>query len=391
MTTTKHPKGFDLFVPKNILNSADIIRRLKELEAIDPDELTRKEKNELDELMRITEYACDFPGWEDGIELINDFYLTEHTMEAVKARYGTFDRWLAGRIDWECAVNELIEFDCYEKVYFIDHNFKEHTYWIRVDQEEYHRVYHELNQRIGYETASDATSASTRALLKAWEGVWDVVKTLESDFSEVERYKDIDVCTNAFERVKRALREATAVVSDEKDSVIGVSLRLDEAHAYKEDRTLELPRGEPDKHILNSSDFIRLIKELRFIDPDGLTPDEPYKNVLNSTNFIRRIDELEATNPDELTREKQKEFDELASVAYDCRNLDAWEDGADIVHESYFPEYARELAKARYGTFERWLDDSIDWDGAGRDLQWSEYQGVKFMGHPFWVQCYIRE
>lgn len=61
--------------------------------------------------------------------------------------------------------------------------------------------------------------------------------------------------------------------------------------------------------------------------------------------------------------------------------------GATLVRDSYFEDYARELAED-CGLIQRdahWPNDCIDWERAARELQ-MDYTSVEFDGVEYWVR-----
>ena len=77
-----------------------------------------------------------------------------------------------------------------------------------------------------------------------------------------------------------------------------------------------------------------------------------------------------------------KEFAEYAS-GYDSD----WEYGEGFIRDSYFVEYAQELADdiGAIDSNAGWPLNNIDWDGAARDLQ-MDYSAVELDGVTFWTR-----
>lgn len=86
----------------------------------------------------------------------------------------------------------------------------------------------------------------------------------------------------------------------------------------------------------------------------------------------------------------------LATEAADCED---WQYGATLIRDSYFTEYAQELAddlgsfRVRHAYDRRqdrdlsseWPFTCIDWEHAARELQ-SDYTAVDFGGVTYWVR-----
>ena len=64
-----------------------------------------------------------------------------------------------------------------------------------------------------------------------------------------------------------------------------------------------------------------------------------------------------------------------------------WEYGATLILDSYFEEYAQELAEG-IGAIDRnasWPNNCIDWEKAARELQY-DYTAVDFDGETYWIR-----
>lgn len=74
-------------------------------------------------------------------------------------------------------------------------------------------------------------------------------------------------------------------------------------------------------------------------------------------------------------------------AGFDAEN---WEDGATIIADNYFTEYAEEMAKdCGYinGDTEKWPFTHIDWDAAADELK-TDYTEVTFNGETYWTRDY---
>ena len=120
------------------------------------------------------------------------------------------------------------------------------------------------------------------------------------------------------------------------------------------------------------------------------------QEITNSADCIDTRDVLErleylASEVESLAIEDE-EIDELARLACLIDSVsdvsgDAVEDGASLIRDSYFKEYAEELADD-IGAINKdasWPNDCIDWDQAARELQ-MDYSSVDFGGVEYWVR-----
>jgi hypothetical protein len=116
------------------------------------------------------------------------------------------------------------------------------------------------------------------------------------------------------------------------------------------------------------------------------------QDLLDSRGVIARIEELTDSinayeNPegnleahDAMVDEKE-ELKELQALAEQCESYGDWEHGETLIRESYFKDYAQELAED-IGAIDRnakWPNTCIDWDQAARELK-MDYTEVDFGG-----------
>jgi hypothetical protein len=118
-------------------------------------------------------------------------------------------------------------------------------------------------------------------------------------------------------------------------------------------------------------------------------------DIIDSRDVIARIEELEE---EELNASADKrlvfledEADELAALrklAAEAEGYAAdWHHGETLIRDSYFQEYAQQLADD-IGAIDRnasWPTNCIDWDQAARKLQ-QDYTAVDFDGVTYWVR-----
>ncbi len=105
---------------------------------------------------------------------------------------------------------------------------------------------------------------------------------------------------------------------------------------------------------------------------------------LDTRDIIARIEELDGTEDDD----EKEEIITLQKLIEDVRDVsgDSPEDGAQLISDNYFEEYARELAED-IGAINRnmsWPLTCIDWEQAAKELQY-DYSSVDFDGAEYWV------
>lgn len=116
-----------------------------------------------------------------------------------------------------------------------------------------------------------------------------------------------------------------------------------------------------------------------------------FADVLDSRDIIARIEYLEYLDDEPATDDNAEEREELASLrklAGEAEGYaDDWKYGAQLIRDSYFVDYAQELAED-IGALPRdaaWPACHIDWDAAARALQ-QDYTSVDFGGVTYWVR-----
>ena len=133
-----------------------------------------------------------------------------------------------------------------------------------------------------------------------------------------------------------------------------------------------------------------------------------FADILDSRDIIERIEELEGeqsdlldgqTCPEDLPEDKLEAFkdweaengeelDDLRKLAEQGEGSPDWEFGETLIRDSYFQDYAEELADD-IGAIDRnakWPLTCIDWERASRELQ-SDYFSVDFAGVTYWIRA----
>lgn len=113
------------------------------------------------------------------------------------------------------------------------------------------------------------------------------------------------------------------------------------------------------------------------------------EDVIDSRDVIDRIAALEADAEDgALLEGEAEELAALKALAAEAEGYAAdWQYGETLIRDSYFREYAMELAED-LGVIPAglsWPCTCIDWDQAARELQ-MDYTAVDFDGVTYWVR-----
>ena len=124
--------------------------------------------------------------------------------------------------------------------------------------------------------------------------------------------------------------------------------------------------------------------------------------VIDSRDVIARIAELEGERDDwDATAESDgvgdwkganeddaEELAALRSLAEEAEGYASdWTYGETLIRDSYFEDYARELAEDIGASKDNasWPNTCIDWERAARELQ-QDYTAVEFDGVTYWVR-----
>lgn len=120
------------------------------------------------------------------------------------------------------------------------------------------------------------------------------------------------------------------------------------------------------------------------------------QDIIDSRDVIERLGDLAGqwqrsqNDPDEdiLTEDEREELEALTKLDEQGESVEDWAFGVTLIRDSYFTEYAKELADdigAIEGADMRWPNYCIDWEWAAKELQ-MDYTSVDFDGVTYWVR-----
>ena len=126
-------------------------------------------------------------------------------------------------------------------------------------------------------------------------------------------------------------------------------------------------------------------------------------DVIDSRDIIERIEELEMRGPNdrrveyrndptwetpEEDKEELDELDALYALREDGEASPDWSYGETLIRDSYFKDYAQELAEdcCEMPKSDQWPQRCIDWEQAARELQ-QDYMSVDFDGIDYWIRA----
>lgn len=115
-------------------------------------------------------------------------------------------------------------------------------------------------------------------------------------------------------------------------------------------------------------------------------PIDRYQDIIDSRDVIKRIEELE--DLDNADKDDIEELQNLKDLADQASGYAAdWIYGETLIRDSYFQQYAEELAED-IGAINRdasWPNTCIDWEQAAHELQ-MDYTSVSFDGMDYWIR-----
>ena len=116
-------------------------------------------------------------------------------------------------------------------------------------------------------------------------------------------------------------------------------------------------------------------------------------DVVDSRDVIARIDELQTEKDSFLPADEWEESEEgvelkaLLSLAEQAEGCADWTYGESLIRDSYFEEYAQELAEdiGAINKDSTWPNDCIDWEKAAGELQY-DYTSVEWDNVTYWIR-----
>ena len=118
------------------------------------------------------------------------------------------------------------------------------------------------------------------------------------------------------------------------------------------------------------------------------------QDIIDSRDIIERIEHLESMLEDEKADGvepgeyvSQDELAALKSLAKEGEEFYDWPHGSTLIRDSYFKEYAMDLAEdiGAIDSNASWPNTCIDWDQAAKELQ-HDYTTIEFGGVDYWIR-----
>lgn len=126
-----------------------------------------------------------------------------------------------------------------------------------------------------------------------------------------------------------------------------------------------------------------------------MTRFDEFSDVIDSRDVIERIEELQGIRAEhaedeeqpDLSEEEAEELKALEALAEEASDSPDWKYGEALIRDSYFREYAEQLAED-IGAIPKdtgWPSRCIDWEQAAQELQMDYFQ-VDFAGVGYWIR-----
>ena len=136
--------------------------------------------------------------------------------------------------------------------------------------------------------------------------------------------------------------------------------------------------------VIDSRDVIARIEELtEQRDTFGATDEDEAEASIEEISGHAKRDQWDKENPEE-----KDELDALKRLAEEAEGYAPdWTHGETLIRDSYFTEYAQQLAEdiGAIKSDASWPATCIDWEQAARELK-MDYTAVEFDGVTYWVR-----
>ena len=118
-------------------------------------------------------------------------------------------------------------------------------------------------------------------------------------------------------------------------------------------------------------------------------------DMIDSRDVIARIEELETdieiaveVNEPDMVEDEYHELKQLKALAEEASDSPDWPYGETLIRDSYFQDYAQELAEdcCELPNSDQWPARCIDWEQAADELK-QDYMSVDFDGIDYWIRA----
>ncbi len=146
--------------------------------------------------------------------------------------------------------------------------------------------------------------------------------------------------------------------------------------------------------IIDSRDVIARIEELESELETLMDAVDEAREALTALDDLNTAGELEEAEDalkdaesDLADWDGEEELKTLKALADQCEGCGDWDYGEGLIRDSYFEEYAEQLADdiGAIGRNARWPITCIDWEKAADELK-ADYTEVDFDGEAYWIR-----
>ncbi len=118
-------------------------------------------------------------------------------------------------------------------------------------------------------------------------------------------------------------------------------------------------------------------------------------DVIDSRDIIAKIEELESLEFDadgeataDFSEDDIAELETLRALASECEGYGDWPHGEALIRDTYFEEYAQQLAEdiGAINSDATWPNNCIDWEHATNELK-HDYMSVEYDGVEYWMRA----
>lgn len=123
-----------------------------------------------------------------------------------------------------------------------------------------------------------------------------------------------------------------------------------------------------------------------------LNPIDLSSDMIDSRDIIDRIEYLEGIKPKKRTQDEKDELADLKKLAEQCEGCSDWEYGEQLIAETYFTEYIKDLIEDCYELpndekMNQWPFShmSMNYEAAAHEAQ-QDYISVQIQGYDFFIR-----
>lgn len=204
--------------------------------------------------------------------------------------------------------------------------------------------------------------------------------------NEISNYDDVIDSRNVIERIEELegeLEEAFQARSEERRDEL--EEELDEARIDRNDAVDELEEGAVP--LVDLPEYVNLVAA----DPEHPLHEKALEFTrMNNNTLFSTLDDFAkeaAGDTRDPWYDEATEYKALKELAEQAESYGDWRYGETLVRDSYFANYAQQLAEdiGAVNANASWPNNCIDWEQAARELK-MDYTSVYFGGVEYWLR-----